>query len=34
MVLSPTIFIIPTGVGCEVGGYAGDALPAAKFDEA
>ena len=31
MVLSPTIFIIPTGVGCEVGGYAGDALPAAKL---
>ena len=24
---SPTIFIVPTGIGCEVGGFAGDALP-------
>ncbi len=28
---SPTIFIIPTGIGCEVGGFAGDALPTAKL---
>jgi len=28
---SPTIFIVPTGIGCEVGGFAGDALPAAKL---
>ena len=27
----PTIFVIPTGIGCEIGGYAGDALPAAKL---
>ena len=28
---SPTIFIVPTGIGCEIGGFAGDALPAAKL---
>ena len=28
---SPTIFIIPTGIGCEIGGFAGDALPTAKL---
>ena len=28
---SPTIFIVPTGIGCEVGGFAGDALPTAKL---
>ena len=28
---SPTIFIIPTGIGCEVGRFAGDALPTAKL---
>ena len=28
---SPTIFIIPTGIGCEIGGFAGDALPSAKL---
>ncbi len=28
---SPTIFVVPTGIGCEIGGYAGDALPAAKL---
>ena len=27
----PTIFIVPTGIGCEIGGFAGDALPAAKL---
>ncbi len=31
MEVSPTIFIIPTGIGCEIGGFAGDALPAAKL---
>ena len=31
MEISPTIFIIPTGIGCEIGGFAGDALPAAKL---
>ena len=31
MGISPTIFIIPTGIGCEIGGFAGDALPAAKL---
>ena len=31
MPISPTIFIIPTGIGCEIGGFAGDALPAAKL---
>ena len=31
MATSPTIFIIPTGIGCELGGFAGDALPAAKL---
>ena len=31
MAISPTIFIIPTGIGCEIGGFAGDALPAAKL---
>ena len=28
---SPTIFIIPTGIGCDIGGFAGDALPSAKL---
>ena len=27
----PTIFVVPTGIGCEIGGFAGDALPAAKL---
>jgi len=27
----PTLLVIPTGVGCAVGGYAGDALPAARL---
>ena len=31
MIISPTIFIVPTGVGCEIGGFAGDSLPAAKL---
>ena len=31
MAISPTIFIIPTGIGCEIGGFSGDALPAAKL---
>ena len=31
MKISPTIFVVPTGIGCEIGGFAGDALPAAKL---
>jgi hypothetical protein len=27
----PTLLVIPTGVGCDQGGYAGDALPAARL---
>jgi len=27
----PTLFIIPTGIGCDIGGYAGDAIPAARL---
>ena len=27
----PTLLVIPTGIGCEQGGYAGDALPAARL---
>ena len=27
----PTLLVIPTGIGCVVGGYAGDALPAARL---
>ena len=27
----PTLLIIPTGIGCEVGGYAGDAIPSARL---
>ncbi|MFO0119086.1 MAG: DUF3326 domain-containing protein [Cyanobium sp.] len=27
----PTLLVIPTGVGCSVGGYAGDGLPAARL---
>uniref|UniRef100_A0A6H1ZWH0 DUF3326 domain-containing protein n=1 Tax=viral metagenome TaxID=1070528 RepID=A0A6H1ZWH0_9ZZZZ len=26
-----TVFIIPTGIGCKIGGHAGDATPAAKL---
>ncbi|SBO44533.1 DUF3326 domain-containing protein [Cyanobium sp. NIES-981] len=26
-----TLMVIPTGIGCQVGGYAGDALPAARL---
>ena len=25
------VMIIPTGIGCEIGGHAGDATPAAKL---
>ena len=28
---TPTILVVPTGIGCEIGGFAGDALPAAKL---
>ena len=31
MEISPTIFLVPTGIGCEIGGFAGDALPTAKL---
>jgi hypothetical protein len=27
----PTLLIIPTGIGCNVGGFAGDAIPAARL---
>ena len=27
----PTLLIIPTGIGCDVGGYAGDAIPVARL---
>jgi len=27
----PTLLVIPTGIGCVVGGYAGDGLPAARL---
>ena len=27
----PTLLIIPTGIGCSVGGYAGDAIPTARL---
>ena len=27
----PTLLVIPTGIGCSIGGYAGDALPAARL---
>tara|TARA_B100000965_G_scaffold234512_1_gene196429 strand:- start:874 stop:1983 length:1110 start_codon:yes stop_codon:yes gene_type:complete len=27
----PTLLIIPTGIGCDVGGYSGDAIPVARL---
>ena len=27
----PTLLLIPSGIGCEVGGYAGDAIPSARL---
>ncbi len=27
----PTLLIIPTGIGCDIGGYAGDAIPVARL---
>ncbi|MFZ9951122.1 MAG: DUF3326 domain-containing protein [Vulcanococcus sp.] len=27
----PTLLVVPTGIGCTIGGYAGDALPAARL---
>ncbi len=27
----PTIFVIPTGIGCSIGGFAGDAMPTARL---
>ena len=29
--LYPTLLIIPTGIGCSVGGFAGDAIPTARL---
>jgi Protein of unknown function (DUF3326) len=26
------VFIVPTGIGAAIGGYAGDALPTARYD--
>ncbi|MGC6483251.1 MAG: DUF3326 domain-containing protein [Synechococcus sp.] len=28
---APTLMVLPTGIGCEVGGFAGDALPSARL---
>jgi hypothetical protein len=27
----PTLMVVPTGIGCELGGFAGDAVPAARL---
>ena len=27
----PTLLIIPTGIGCSLGGYAGDSMPSARL---
>ena len=27
----PTLMLVPTGIGCDMGGYAGDALPSARL---
>ncbi len=27
----PTIMVVPSGIGCSIGGYAGDAIPAARL---
>ena len=27
----PTVLIIPSGIGCSLGGYAGDAIPSARL---
>ena len=27
----PTLMVVPTGIGCEIGGFAGDALPSARL---
>ena len=27
----PTLLVVPTGIGCEIGGFAGDALPSARL---
>ncbi len=29
--LIPSLLLIPTGIGCSIGGYAGDAIPAARL---
>ena len=27
----PVLMLVPTGIGCAIGGYAGDALPSARL---
>ena len=27
----PTVMVVPTGIGCEIGGFAGDAIPSARL---
>ena len=27
----PTLMLVPTGIGCDIGGFAGDALPSARL---
>ncbi len=27
----PTLFVVPTGIGCSIGGFAGDAIPSARL---
>ena len=27
----PVLMLVPTGIGCDIGGYAGDALPSARL---
>ena len=31
LAICPTLMLVPTGIGCAIGGYAGDALPAARL---
>ncbi len=26
----PTVMVVPSGIGCSVGGFAGDSIPAAR----
>ena len=27
----PVLMLVPTGIGCQIGGFAGDALPSARL---